>query len=172
METTAIPHPITDDLLVSELWARDVRFIMGRKPNHPPRLDPAQLIAALAKSREARLQLSLIPLFLCHPEFSAHIKDAVKKLSPANQLMVKCFYSAAVWLEQKHLSRNKLPDLFSKELGISLVYDPEKNLRTLAAQQKKLVNPRINWLDTYRHAADIWLKDIELRKLQHGQAKA
>lgn len=162
---------VTEDQLVSELWARDVRFILGSKPDHPPMLAPAALIAALAESRVARLQLSLIPLFLQHPEFSTHINDAVKKLSPANQLMVKCFYSAAVWLERKHLSRNKLPDLYSKELGMSPVPDPEENLRMLALRQKKIVNPRINWLDTYRHAAEIWLKDMELQKLHHGQAK-
>ncbi|MFZ5882531.1 MAG: hypothetical protein ACOYYI_02000 [Chloroflexota bacterium] len=164
------PLEITDDLLVSELWARDVRFVLGSKPDRPPMLSPAALIIALAESREARLQLSLIPLFLCHPEFAAHVMDAVKKLDPANQLMLKFFYSAAVWLERKHLSEHKLPDLFSQELEISPVPDPEENLRVLALQQKKMVNSRINWLDTYRHAADIWLKDLELQKL-HGQAK-
>lgn len=161
---------ISEDQLVSELWARDVRFILGSKPDHPPMLAPAALIAALAESREARLQLSLIPLFLRRPEFSAHIREVVAKLKPANQLILKCFYSAAVWLEKKHLSRRELPDLFSKELGISPAPDPEKNLRRLALQQKKLVNPRINWLATYQHAADIWLKDLELRKHNHGQA--
>jgi hypothetical protein len=108
-----------DDQLVSELWARDVRFILGSKPDHPPMLEPAALIAALAESREARLQLSLIRLFLRHPEFSAHVRGVAAKIKPANQSILKCFYSAAVWLEQKHLSRRELPDLFSKELGMS-----------------------------------------------------
>lgn len=165
------PLEITGDLLVSELWARDVRFVLGSKPDHPPLLPPPVLITALAESREARLQLSLIPLFLCHPEFAAHVMDAVKKLSSANQLILKFFYSAAVWLERKHLSTNKLPDLFSEEVGLFPGPHPDENLRALASQQQKLVNSRINWLDTYRHAADIWLKDLELRKLHHEQAK-
>ena len=67
METMTTALPITGDLLMSELWARDVRFIMGRKQNHPPRLDPEQLIAALAESHEARLGMALIPLFLQYP---------------------------------------------------------------------------------------------------------
>ncbi|MDL1912477.1 hypothetical protein FBQ81_17580 [Chloroflexi bacterium CFX6] len=153
-----------DDQLVSELWARDVRFILGSKPDHPPKLAPAALIAALAKSREARMQLSLIPLFLRHPEFAAHAGKVSKKLSLERRLILKFFYSAAVWLERKHLSRNKLPDLFSVELGISPSSDPDGNLRALALRQGELGNSRINWLGTYQHAADIWLKDLELRK--------
>ena len=58
-----------EEQLVAELWARDVRFILGTVPNHPPMLSPAELIKGLAVSVETRLQLSLIPLFLRHPEF-------------------------------------------------------------------------------------------------------
>lgn len=155
---------ISEDQLVSELWARDVRFILGSTPKHPPQFPPARLIAALAESHEARLQLSLIPLFLRHPEFSAYAKAVAKKLNPASQLILKCFYSAAVWLEQKHLSRNKLPDLFSKGLGMPLQPNPEENLRALAKRQRELSGSRINWLGTYQHAADIWLKEIELQQ--------
>jgi hypothetical protein len=71
--------PLLEDQLVSELWAQDVRFILGSKPDHPPSLPPARLIAALTESREARLQLSLIPLFLRHPEFAVHVNAVVKK---------------------------------------------------------------------------------------------
>jgi len=154
---------ISEDQLVSELWARDVRFILGSTPKHPPQIPPARLIAALAESREARLQLSLIPLFLRHPEFAIYVKAAAKKLNPAPQLILKCFYSAAVWLEQKHLSQNKLPDLFSKELGLALS-NPEENLHALAKRQRELSGSHINWLGTYQHAADIWLKEIELQQ--------
>jgi len=119
---------------------------------------------ALAESREARLQLSLIPLFLRHPEFAVYVKAVAKKLNPVSQLILKCFYSAAVWLEQKHLSRNKLPDLFSKELGILLHPSPEENLHALAQRQRELSESRINWLGTYQHAADIWLKELELQQ--------
>lgn len=155
---------ISEDQLVSELWALDVRFILGSPPKHPTQFPPARLIAALAESREARLQLSLIPLFLRHPEFAAYAKTVAKKLNPASQLILKCFYSAAVWLEQKHLSRNKLPDLFSKELGMSLFPSPEENLHALAKRQQELSGSRINWLGTYQHAVDIWLKELELQK--------
>jgi len=153
-----------EDQLVSDLWAWDVRFIMGSKPEHPPALAPASLIAALAESREARLQLSLIPLFLRHPEFSAHVSAVSKILNPASQLILKCFYSASIWLEQKHLSRKNMPDLFSKELGISPLLDPEENLRALAKRHQILSGSHINWLGTYQHAAEVWLKELELQQ--------
>lgn len=155
---------VSDELLVSELWARDVRFMMGTAPNHPPMLSPVDLIVALAESKEARLQLSLIPVFLRHPEFSEYVKPASEKLKPSLQLLLKCFYSAAVWLEQKHLLTNNLPDLFSKELGIVSSENPKENLKTLAKQHQDLSGSKINWLGTYEHAAEIWLKEVELQK--------
>ena len=155
---------VSEDQLVSELWAWDVRFILGSKPSYPPSLSPASLIASLAESHEARLQLSLIPLFLRHPEFAVHVNVVVKKVNPEYQLILKCFYTAAVWLEQKHLLRKILPDLFSKELGLSPNTNPEENLRDLAKRQKELNGSQINWLGTYQHAADIWLKEVELQQ--------
>ena len=165
METMTTALPITGDLLVSELWARDVRFIMGRKQNHPPRLDPEQLIAALAESHEARLGMALIPLFLQYPEYAAHAKAVASNLSPSARLMLQCYYTATVWLEQEHLSRiNSLPDLFSKELGLSPTKDPEENLRALGKRHQELSGERINWIGTYEHAAEVWLKELELQK--------
>jgi hypothetical protein len=161
-----------DDQLVSELWARDVRFILGTVPNHPPMLPPAELIKGLAASIETRLQLSLIPLFLCHPEFSVHVKDVAKNLPLERQLILKCFYCAALWLERKYLLQNNLPDEFSKELGLSPTSDPDENLLALANRQRELSGARINWIATYQHAADIWLKDIELRKKSNGKRNA
>ncbi|HCB02465.1 MAG TPA: hypothetical protein DEP19_08795 [Anaerolineae bacterium] len=155
---------ISEDDLVSELWARDVRFILGSTPNHPPKLLPSELIIALAKSNEARLQLSLIPLFLRHPEFDKYVNEIIDKLNSSQQLILQCFYSAAVWLEQKHFSTAKLEDLFSKKLEITLSKNPEENLQSLAIRQQELSGEKINWLGTYEHAANIWLKEIELQQ--------
>jgi hypothetical protein len=48
-----------EDQLVSELWARDVRFLMGEQLTPTPTLDAAHLIASLAQSKEARLRLAI-----------------------------------------------------------------------------------------------------------------
>ncbi len=154
----------SEDQLVSELWALDVRFILGSPTGSPPAIPPVHLIGALAKSHEARLQLSLIPLFLRHPEFAVHVSAAVKELNPTAQLILKCFYSAAVWLEKKYLSRKELPDLFSEELGLTPTTDPNENLRALAKRHQELSGSQVNWLGTYEHAADVWLKQLELQK--------
>lgn len=56
---------ISDDQLSNALNGLGVRFIMGGKnQDQPLHKHPAELIAALAKSQEARLRLSLIPLIL------------------------------------------------------------------------------------------------------------
>jgi len=156
--------PFSENQLVAELWAWDVRFILGSPSGLPPVIPPVHLIAALAESQEARLQLSLIPLFLRHPEFFFHASAAAKKLSPAPQLILQCFYSAAVWLEKKYLLKKELPDLFSKELGLTPTTDPDENLRALAKRHQELSGSCVNWLGTYEHAADIWLKELELQK--------
>ena len=59
------------DQLVNALHALGVKILMGdRDTDESLHKQPARLIAALAQSGEARLRLSLIPLFLEHPEFA------------------------------------------------------------------------------------------------------
>lgn len=68
---------ITGEQLANSLHALGVKFIMGRKDSsETARQKPVELISALAQSKEARLRLSLIPLFLERPEFSVHVRAA------------------------------------------------------------------------------------------------
>ncbi len=57
-----------------------------------------RLLKALAQSEEARLRLSLIPLFLEHSEYAAHVQAVARQLDPAARLTLQCYYTAAVWL--------------------------------------------------------------------------
>ncbi len=154
-----IPSIATGEQLANALHALGVRFIMGgQSKDEALHKQPACLLDALAESDEARLRLSLIPLFLEHPEFAAHVGAVAKNLNPSARLTLQCYYSAAVWLGQKYQPCKKsLPDYFSKELNLSLTDDPEENLRTLAKRHQELSGARINWLGTYRHAARRWL---------------
>jgi len=158
--------PITGNQLVNALRSLDVNFIMGgEREDDSLHKQPVRLIAALAESAEARLRLSLIPLFLEHPEFAAHVRGVAKKLNPPARLTLQCYYSAAVWLEKKyHLHGASLPDYFSKELGLHPTNDPEENLRTLAKCHGELSSTRVNWLGTYQHAAQVWQKGLEYKK--------
>lgn len=162
--------PALEDQLVSELWAWDVRFLMGRQFSSMPMLTPASLIASLAQSENARVRLSLIPLFLRHPEFASEVKRVDKSLSlQIHQLVLRFYYTAAFLLQRKYWERlvnifgnqPQLPELFSTKLGISLDEDPEKALLQLANRHQILTGQFINWLGTYEHAAERLVKHME-----------
>jgi len=154
----------TGEQLANALHALGVNFIRGGKDTDVSLSShPSRLIAALAQSDEARLRLSLIPLFLEHPEYASRVRAAAKKLEPSSQLTLECYYSAAVWLAKKYQLNISLPDHFAKDLNLTPVDDPDKNLRALANRHAELSGSYVNWLGTYEHAADVWLKGLTLK---------
>ena len=156
---------ITGDQLTNALRALDVNFILGGKSKDAfLHKQPARLIAALAESDESRLRLSLVALFLEHPEFASRVRTVAKRLNSSARLTLQCYYSAAVWLTRKYQSHKPLPDYFSKELNMHPTADPEENLRLLAKRHKELSGRRINWLGTYRHAEQVWQKGLEYKR--------
>jgi len=77
----------TGDQLVNALRALGVNFLMGGKgTDESLHTKPSRLIAELAQSDEARLRLSLIPLFLEHPEYASRVRGVARKLSPSAKL--------------------------------------------------------------------------------------
>lgn len=155
---------ITGDQLTNALRALDVNFILGGKSKGETlHKYPARLITALAQSEESRLRLSLIPLFLEHPEFATRVRAIAKNLEPSARLTLQCYYTAAVWFAKKYQQTN-LPDRFSKELGLMPTEDIEENLRELAKRHKELSGRHVNWLGTYKHAAQVWQKGLEYKK--------
>lgn len=162
---------ITGDQLANALRALGVRFIMGGDKDADQNLHkyPARLIAALAQSNEARLRLSLIPLFLEHPEYAKHVKAVAQKLEQPARLTVQGYYSAAVWLAKKYRLNISLPDHFSNDLNLTPGNDPEENLRALAKRHGELSKSFVNWLATYQQAEHVWKKGYERqKKATHG----
>lgn len=158
---------VTGDQLTDALRALGVNFLMAARKGGDASLhkQPARLIAALAESDDARLRLSLIPLFLEHPEFAAHVRAVAQSLSPIPRLTLQCYYNAAVWLGREYRARGAvLPDYFSAELSLHPTEDSEENLRNLAKRHEELSGARVNWLGTYQHAAQIWFKGLELKR--------
>lgn len=157
----------TGDQLASALRALGVNFIMGgQSVEETLHTRPARLLKALAQSEEARLRLSLIPLFLEHPEYATQVESAARQLDPAARLTLRCYYTAAVCLAKKHhLSGNPLPDVFSEELGLSPGDDPEANLQALAKRHRELSGSFVNWLATYQHAEQVWHKGLEYQRV-------
>ena len=100
------PSTTTGEQLANALYALGVRFVMdGTNAEESLHKEPTRLIAALAESNEARLRLSLIPLFLEYPEFAAHVRAAARGLSAPARVTLRCYYSAAVWLQRKYRLR-------------------------------------------------------------------
>jgi len=152
-------HQLTD-----ALRALNINFILGGNSQDAfLHKSPTRLIAALAESEEARLRLSLIPLFLEHPEFAAYVKTAAKKLPISARLTLQCYYSAAVWFALMYQPQHPLPDHFSKELGLAPSSNPEANLSELAKRHKEISGRRINWLGTYQHAIQVWQRGREFK---------
>jgi len=148
----------TGEQLANALHTLGVRFIMGghEEENHLGK-QPTRLLTALAESKEARLRLALIPLFLEHHEFAVYVRAVAKKLDPAARLTLQCYYTAAVWLGQQYQPHQQpLPDHFSQELKLGSAANPEENLQALANRHQQLSGASINWLGTYRHAAQRW----------------
>lgn len=164
---------VSNDQLVSELWARDVQFLRIRSPLLPARLLPTvQLIASLAQSGDSRVCFSLIPLFLRHPEYSTHVIEADRSIRVNSaRIALRFYYTAAFFLQKKFHGRinrisgkqDLLPDLFSKQLSVDPDMDPDGALSNLAERHNAMTGRSVNWVGTYEHAADVWLRQMELQ---------
>ncbi len=156
--------------LVDALDALGVPFLRGGCAA-ATEVEPDDLLAALAASSEARLRLALIPLLLAHPEFSACTVAALQQLPPAAAITLRCYYTAAYWLQKKHCARitaaigamPSLPNLCCAELNLVTTTDPDTALHTLAARQQALSGRVLNWFGSYEHAAQTWLRQLEQR---------
>lgn len=130
---------------------------------------PVALLAELAASNEARLRMAIIPLLLQHPEYASAAPLALPTLTSQQQIVLRCYYTAAHLLQKKYAARlcsllgprSTLPDLFSADLGIPSADTPEVQLQQLAARQAKLTGDTINWAGTYEHAMNCLLTQVE-----------
>ena len=123
-------------------------------------LPPDTLLCGLASSGEARMRLSLIPLFLSHPQYAGHVMDVLNQLTPDQQQLLSCYYTAARLLQQKYHAELSglfgdsapLPALFDEALGVDGVELHNGRLQQLAERQAQLSGKSINWYGTYEHA--------------------
>jgi hypothetical protein len=147
--------------LVDELTVRDVHFLLGGTRTPASHLSSAALLGALASSAEARLRLAIIPLLLRQPAYAVDVGPVVATLGCPAQLVLQCYYTAALLLQEKYQrelrslcgEQTRLLDLFSKTLGVPILGEVDERLRVLAAQHQVLSGSYINWYGTYEHAA-------------------
>lgn len=164
---------IQNDRLANGLRFLGVNFIAADQ-EFPESIHkhPAQLIKALAQSKEARLRLSIIPLILDHPEFARYILKISKTLNQPEQLTLQCYYTAALFYQKKFSTlveiKQELPDFFSDDLGLEQCSDLDVCLENLAARHQILSQSFVNWQGTYQHAAQIWLRTKTKSSDKHG----
>jgi hypothetical protein len=168
-----IPAQPSSAELAQSLQALGLSFVRSAPAaaaaSSPP--SPASLISALAQSPEARLRLALIPLFLSYPAWADLLPALAHDLPPAPRLTLQSYYTAAVWLQQEnrplleqHLgAQPSLPDHFSSHLEIEKTTLPGENLTRLARRQRILSAAPVNWLGTYRHAFQVWLRSLQIK---------
>lgn len=155
---------VSGERLAEALQAVGLRFLYGSSEDPKP-LPPDSLLSALAASDEARLRLALIPLFLEHPELSAHAIEVAERLDEPARLTLQCYYTAASILVEIHQKEftgefefSGLPDQFSRQLKIPAEGEADWRLKRLADRHQTLKGDATNWLGTYLHAFDVWNK--------------
>ena len=168
------PSPETVAAALAQL---DVQFVTRTGKVSGVRLakQPVALLASLAEQDEARLRLGIIPLLLRHPGLATAVPKAVRQVSPRRRDVLKLYYTAALLLQQKHAARLgkslglfvPLPDWYSGELGVPVRGDPDTRLRVLARKQRERSGLALNWLGTYEHAAERFVKQLDLSQGIH-----
>ncbi len=172
MDQHRIDEMDREEILVTQLHHLGVRHLARLKivVPLPAPMPPAELIAGLATSDDARLQAALILLFLRQPAYSQNLPEALARLSSTPAAEVKLYYQAAAYLQNElepSLRRQladwqPLPDLFSAELGLPApgAVDTDAALRALGECHRQLSGWNCNWSGSYRQNISRFLKHI------------
>ena len=161
-----------DEMLVAELHRLGVRHLVRLWPGaaYPP-LPPAELIAALAGHRQARLRGALILLFLRRPSLSGAALEALGSLTGVAADTLRLYYTAAAYLRpeleaelQAHSDDvSPLPDLFSAELELPAqgTIAVEAALQSLGEVHARLSGRAYNWAGSYRQHLSLFLRQLK-----------
>ena len=168
---TRKPSP---DTLAAALARLDVSFIMsnGRASGAYLANHPATLLASLSAQADARLRMAIIPLLMRHPQLAALVPRAVRNVLPHRRKILKIYYTAAMLLQQKYAAPlaelfgplTPLPDLYSRELGVPQDSAAEMRLKALAAKHSETSGLALNWVGTYEHAAERFVKHAQKKR--------
>jgi hypothetical protein len=162
-----------EEQVVAELAALGVSYL-SRQSNSPGdnARPPAQLLADLMQQPNARVREAVIALLLSHPEYAEFVPAALRDLAPGQQLTLKIFYTAAVWLQQEHMQHlmplvgprwHLLPDLFSVEFGLRSGLPPTERLAWLGRMQRRKTGVAANWVGTYENVARKLVRSWEIQ---------
>ena len=97
---------LRDECLVAELYRLGIRHLARFTAVTAQPMPADELLAALARHPQARLNSSLILLFLRHPEMSASVPAALSQLNEPDALTLKFYYQAASYLQRELLPQH------------------------------------------------------------------
>ena len=175
--TLARPAPTTPlvqldgDRVVATLHRLGIRYIVAEDGAEPyDDLPPEQLIAALVGDRGPRVEYSVIPLLMRHPEFAAVVPALAGSLPVARAELLRRHYMAAIYLQRMYRpaleiylgKKPNLPDYFSAEMGLPSPdeYYGEVGLRQLVYR----LPPPINWWLSYLDPVQMFIRTLSLEK--------
>ena len=163
-----------EEQIVGELARLGVGYLSRQgNESYSHRRSPEDLLVELVRQPSSRVRTALIALFLAHPEYAAHVSDALPRLTEREALSFKFFYTAAVFLQRRYNTRlrvfldvrwRELPDFFSVELGVS-GSTPAVCLQALGRIHARQTGVKLNWVGTYQNAAHHLLRQWELEKI-------
>ena len=153
--------------LVGALDALGIVFLAGGTSD--VHLSPIELLQGLSRAPEARLRSAIIPLVLRHPEFAPDARAAAQSLTGVPRVTLECYYSAGFVLQSKYRERlermfgpqTRLPDWFSAGLGLARFAGVDADLRALGDRHAVLTGLPLNWVGTYLHSAERFMRHCE-----------
>ncbi len=170
----AMVFPQAEEQVVAELAQFGVRYlsrqsILGTVIAHAPQ----DFLAALVRQPSSRVRSAVIALLLARPDFASYVPAALQHLESLDAQTLKFFYTAAVYLQEQYADVLKLfigeqwrqlPDLYSKELGLS-GDTPVKRFKSLARLHAQKTGENLNWAGTYENAARQLLRRWEMERI-------
>lgn len=169
------------ETLVAALREQGIRFLApsDAQPDEP--ITSQTLIGQLASSEDARLRVSLVPLFILHPPLAQWVAAALHKLDESAQRELMAAYMAAVYLQRMWSVRLGfylphvawLPDLFSVQMGLP---SPDERygkagLHALADWRAARSPYPFNWLASWQHVMDLLFEQLKQEhKIEHAPA--
>ncbi len=167
--------------LVAALREQGIRFLAPGDARAGQPLAPQALLEQLAASDDARLRVSLIPLFILHPSLARWVPVVLPEMDePARRELITA-YMAAVYLQRMWSIRlglylpemDWLPDLFSADLGLP---PPEERygkagLYALAGWRATASPYPFNWLASWQRVMDLLIEQLKQeQRREHAPA--
>jgi hypothetical protein len=163
-----------EDRIVAELEHLGICYLSreGGDTDLEPR-PPAILLADLMRQPSARVREAVIALLLLHPAYAQAVPAALTLLPASEQLVLRFFFTASVFLQREYAGLLRsylpgpwlwLPDLFSRELGISASGGPKERLARLGDAHRRRTGSIANWAGTYENVVDKLTRRLRLEE--------